>query len=337
MNNKSPAFQFYPGDFLSDENVISMTFEERGVYITLLSNCWIQGSIPADPDKIIRLLPGYSNENGVPSQVMDCFVPMATDPRRLVHPRLEKELQKQDEWREKSSQAGKKSAENRQIKRNFKGGSNLVQPNSNSSVFSLQSSSSSSNNKQGDSLWEKEKQEAFENRWKTYPGKKDGHKAAMKHWNASIKKPEDIENYDLAIENYQQSVSNDRHNGFKDLNWKNGSTWFNNWQDYIPQEAPPPEPGEPPDPPNPREPTDPALEKLWSDCLEMVKSQVSAESYLSFESSYPISLESGILLIACSNQITRKMMIENYREMIELFLKEVSGNGMLVDFCIAPP
>ena len=90
MTNKSPAFQFYPGDFLSDENVISMTFEEKGVYIVLLSNCWIQGSIPADPDKIMRLLPGYVNENGMPSQVMDCFKEMEGDSKRLVHPRLDK-------------------------------------------------------------------------------------------------------------------------------------------------------------------------------------------------------------------------------------------------------
>jgi len=117
MNNKSPAFQFYPGDFLSDENVISMNFEERGIYITLLCSCWIQGSIPADPDKIMRLLPGYINENGVPSQVLECFEEMEGNSKRLVHPRLDKERQKQADFKEGKSNAGKRSARLREARK----------------------------------------------------------------------------------------------------------------------------------------------------------------------------------------------------------------------------
>jgi hypothetical protein len=36
---KSPAFQFYPKDFLTDENVRVMSLQERGAYITLLCLC----------------------------------------------------------------------------------------------------------------------------------------------------------------------------------------------------------------------------------------------------------------------------------------------------------
>ena len=34
MKNKSPAFQFYPKDWLADPDVACMTMAERGIYIT---------------------------------------------------------------------------------------------------------------------------------------------------------------------------------------------------------------------------------------------------------------------------------------------------------------
>jgi uncharacterized protein YdaU (DUF1376 family) len=46
--SKSPAFQFYPKDFLSDFNVTEMDWAERGVYITLLCHCWLEGGIPKE-------------------------------------------------------------------------------------------------------------------------------------------------------------------------------------------------------------------------------------------------------------------------------------------------
>ena len=58
--NKSPAFQFYPKDFISDLNVQMMTMEERGVYITLLCSAWIEGQVP-DDIIILKRLCKYKN------------------------------------------------------------------------------------------------------------------------------------------------------------------------------------------------------------------------------------------------------------------------------------
>lgn len=55
-NAKSPAFQFYPGDFLADRNVAAMTMEERGVYVTLLCFQWIDGPLPSDLGKLARMV-----------------------------------------------------------------------------------------------------------------------------------------------------------------------------------------------------------------------------------------------------------------------------------------
>ena len=51
----SPAFQFYPAEFLADENVVLMSNQELGCYVKLMCYCWREGSIPSDVQKIARL------------------------------------------------------------------------------------------------------------------------------------------------------------------------------------------------------------------------------------------------------------------------------------------
>lgn len=86
-----PAFQFYPADFLADAAVVAMTMQERGVYITLLCHQWIEGSIPADPaiiGRLVHLEPEVMRE--VWASVSPKFQP--TDiPGRLANARLERE------------------------------------------------------------------------------------------------------------------------------------------------------------------------------------------------------------------------------------------------------
>lgn len=47
---------FWGADFYGAENVLLMSWEERGLYQALLWHAWIHGSIPADPDAIARLV-----------------------------------------------------------------------------------------------------------------------------------------------------------------------------------------------------------------------------------------------------------------------------------------
>jgi len=235
MKNKAPAFQFYPGDFLSDENVISMTFEERGVYITLLCNCWIQGSIPADQDKILKLLPGFAGAN-LPKIVMDRFKKDPENLGRLVNNRLEKEREKQSDYHKKKSDSGKKGAEKRWKKEQNNNSAAIVSPLANDSSLSSSSSPSSSSHHKPSEKSESKNQE---------------------------------------------------------------------------------------------------LDTLWDKCLEMIKSQILPESYEQwFSETFPSYLQGGILYIGVPNQFVRKALIENYREIIELFLQQISKNKIMVDFRI---
>lgn len=124
MAGKRPAFQFYPGDWLGSQRVSLLTLEEEGAYLRLLASCWQHGSIPADPEKIARLI-GKGASTTLATTLATMFQPHSLNPALLVHDRLERERDKQDAWAEKSREGGRKSAEKRQ---NLKGGSTTVQP-----------------------------------------------------------------------------------------------------------------------------------------------------------------------------------------------------------------
>lgn len=138
---KAPAFQFYPADFLSDENVALMTNQEVGCYIKLMCYCWRQKSIPKDLEKISKLC-GESLENMTElwPQIEPCF---NVNGSRYFHKRLDVERKKQSEWRKKSSKGGKHSASNKAgllkggSSGDSKGGSTLQSSSSSSPSISI--------------------------------------------------------------------------------------------------------------------------------------------------------------------------------------------------------
>ncbi len=72
----------------------------------------------------------------------------------------------------------------------------------------------------------------FEVLWGEYPNK-DGRKKAMAHFNASVETEQDSIDIKVALDNYK--------NHLKDNSWKppkSGSTWFNNWRDWISWQEP---------------------------------------------------------------------------------------------------
>ncbi len=67
----------------------------------------------------------------------------------------------------------------------------------------------------------------FEKLWGKYPAK-DGRKEAEKHFSASVKTDSDLADCTKALANYLEHLRRET--------WKkpkNGSTWFNNWRDWI--------------------------------------------------------------------------------------------------------
>ena len=95
MKAPSPAFSLYPKDMLSDEQCAAMTNEEFGCYVRLLCHAWLEGSVPADPvrlQRILKLRPQTFTK--VWPAIAPCFE--ETD-SRLYQLRLEKERSLQRE------------------------------------------------------------------------------------------------------------------------------------------------------------------------------------------------------------------------------------------------
>lgn len=102
-STKSPAFQFYPKDFLTDSRVRYMSMTERGIYITLLSMCWTDDGLPSD---LVKLAHDCGMKAGQFQRLWDsgvlheCFYEKNG---RLYNPRLDKERKIQSEYRRRQT------------------------------------------------------------------------------------------------------------------------------------------------------------------------------------------------------------------------------------------
>jgi len=103
---KPPAFQFYPSDFLA--STAEMSAEEVGVHIRLLCNQWLRGGLPND-DERLRSMAGQCLPSSVAyakSRYKVCSDGM------IRHQRMEEERVKQDNYRKKQAEYGKKRWDN---------------------------------------------------------------------------------------------------------------------------------------------------------------------------------------------------------------------------------
>jgi uncharacterized protein YdaU (DUF1376 family) len=124
---KSPAFQFYPDLFLTDEDQVVMSLEEAGAYIRLMCYCWREQTIPNDAERLARLVGTTPlRMKKLWPAIVKCFSPDDAAPNRLRHRRLDSERAKQQAWREKSAEGGRKAQAGR--KHPTKGGSTTPEP-----------------------------------------------------------------------------------------------------------------------------------------------------------------------------------------------------------------
>lgn len=117
-NPKSPAFQFYPGDYLADPKVAAMTTEAEGAYMRLLCYAWIDGGIPSDHAMLApmcKLTP--ERFEAVWPMLARCWTP-SEDGTRLTNPRQERERAFQAVSRERRKAAGKLAVEQREAQKN---------------------------------------------------------------------------------------------------------------------------------------------------------------------------------------------------------------------------
>lgn len=141
---KSPSFQFYANDFTS--GTVDLSTEDVGAYIRLLCYQWEKGAIPSDMTAQSRIA-GLTTlrMRGTWGRIKRHFSDAPSG--GFVNRRLERVRQGMLAYRKKQSDKGKASAANRKAtagQPECNNGSTAVnlrlQPEGNSSVFSLQSS-----------------------------------------------------------------------------------------------------------------------------------------------------------------------------------------------------
>ena len=127
MANKSPSFQFYPRDYLTDVNVAMMTLEEQGVYIRLLCYAWLSnkpGKISREPQAILAITgldeEGWDRCKNNILRAFDC-----SNPKYFIQKRLVAEYKKQQIYKNQCVKSGKKGGETTQAR--LKGGLRMAQ------------------------------------------------------------------------------------------------------------------------------------------------------------------------------------------------------------------
>ncbi len=111
MNNGLPWFPFYYTDFFGSERVMVMDNEQIGCYLRLLSHQWIEGSVPADEERLLLVMcvtaDGFKR---VWPRVKLCFPPMRNK-KRLRNKRLHDIRKEQFAKRKKLVEAGRKGGQ----------------------------------------------------------------------------------------------------------------------------------------------------------------------------------------------------------------------------------
>lgn len=132
--SKRPAYQWYVNDARSDEIFMLMSYEQQGIYRALLDHQWIEGSIPADPKDIARLLPQLSVKRFLAVWPLISTKFQSQSDHRLVNAKLAAQRVELSQWiheqQEKGAKGGKAKARNLANARNQL----VVNPTSSSST-----------------------------------------------------------------------------------------------------------------------------------------------------------------------------------------------------------
>ena len=216
--DKAPAFQFYPKDWLTDPDVVCMSMAQKGAYITLICYCWREDKLPNNEDYIRKLLGNIPKWKTLWNGIKHKFEIQGD---YLLHPRLEKEKIKQEEYRNKKSIAGKKGMEKRWNK------PKIIDNTVNNSLITKNNSSSSTSSSIAHSsdIYTS----SFNEFWEIYP-RKVGKKKALQEWHK-------INHDDGLLTRILESLEKQK----KSKQWDNKqfiphpATWLNQerWDDLI--------------------------------------------------------------------------------------------------------
>jgi hypothetical protein len=211
--SKRPSIQFYPGDWQRDSALRSCSLAARGLWIEML--CLMHDSKPYGHLKI--------GERNITTELLAMMVGSHVETVEKCLQELElsgvfsrtregviysRRLVKDFKIHEVRTKAGRKGGNPKLVKLN-------------DGVEDIHSVADEDEEEDLDIL--------FETLWSKYP-KPLGKKEARRHFDASVKTPEDVAAISVALQNYRVHLAN---NSTDERFIKHGSTWFNNWREWV--------------------------------------------------------------------------------------------------------
>lgn len=115
MSRKPPAFQCYAANLIADKNYRLMGLAERGLWVSMYLECWVNEGVPLSPDDLAKFL-GFSTndvESSMSQHVMSFFVEKEFS---IVSPELDDYRLSLQKVRKKQSEGGKIAQENKRKK-----------------------------------------------------------------------------------------------------------------------------------------------------------------------------------------------------------------------------
>ncbi len=166
-------FPFYYLDWLSDSDLVMMTYSEKGLFIDMLSRCYNEDGLSSDIKKLMRLFKCDADD------LNECMKMFYIKDEKLFNKKLDAIKKDQKKISTSRSKAGKASAESRKAKRLIKTTSveqvldcvdtNAQQNSTNTVQYNTEHNNKEKDKQKADKL--KKIKDDFEIFWADYPKK----------------------------------------------------------------------------------------------------------------------------------------------------------------------
>ena len=219
---KLPGFMFYPGDWVKDPDLSRCSKAAKGMWIDMLCKafeCEERGVFISarQPWTNLEIAAAVGGDVAANLMLLDELLVKGVakiDKRGAI---LCLRMVRDEQKRQLCSEAGKK------------GGGNPSLQSQSYTTYKGTSKGRVKGTSKGESKGISEYENVFDLLWNKYPNK-DGKIHALKHFHASVKTSQDAEDIQQALSNYLKHLET---NGTGAKFIKNGSTWFNNWRDWV--------------------------------------------------------------------------------------------------------
>ena len=113
-----PYYPFYAANLIANKQFRLMTIEERGLWITIQMECWVNGSVPSDPRELAKHL-GVSHEEVQRSFTQKQLSFLQKIGEEFKSPELEEQRKEFMVRREKQRIGGMEGAKRKKDKQNL--------------------------------------------------------------------------------------------------------------------------------------------------------------------------------------------------------------------------